>query len=106
MLISPMVAGKALLIPRVEYRPKEGGWRALVVIDVPGTRGDAIISDSSLNGMRCVRRLRRWLKRRRGTGGREVAICWRYQRPPPAVKVRVHLGLELSNKQPGKPGFF
>ena len=45
MLISPMVAGKALLIPRVEYRPKEGGWRALVVIDVPGTRGDAIISD-------------------------------------------------------------
>jgi hypothetical protein len=45
MLIKPMVAGKALLIPRVEYRPKEGGWRALVVIDVPGTRGDAIISD-------------------------------------------------------------
>ena len=53
MLISPMVAGKALLIPRVEYRPKEGGWRALVVIDVPGTRGDAIISDFYEFSMGC-----------------------------------------------------
>jgi hypothetical protein len=44
MHISPMVAGKALLIPNVEHWPKHG-WRAVVVIDEPGTLGDAIISD-------------------------------------------------------------
>jgi hypothetical protein len=41
--VSPLVVGKALLIPRVTHWPKYG-WRAEVVID-DLARGDIVISE-------------------------------------------------------------
>ena len=41
--MSPIVIGKALLIPRVQRWPKHG-WRAEVVID-DGKMGDIVISE-------------------------------------------------------------
>ena len=42
--MTPMVVGKALLIPRVQYWRKHG-WRAEVIIDETGTLGDIVIGE-------------------------------------------------------------